>query len=196
MRKLLIVLTAALVLAACGSQPTAQRTQHHPSPSASASAKASASPAAGAVVPTKVTIQSIGLSASVEKVGVDQYGDMAIPVDPHNLGWYSPGVKPGAPGDAVIDGHYDWYGMPQGPLFKLTSVKAGDEIDITSADGNTLTFKVTAPATAVPYDSHPAGLFRTDGAPTLTLITCGGEWDASKNTYTERELLNATLVKK
>lgn len=196
MKRLLIALTAALVLAACGSAaPTAHKPAHHPAASASASPSpaSSANPAA-AGDPATLTISSIGLAATVEKVGVDQYGNMAIPVNPKNLGWYSPGVVPGQPGNAVIDGHYDWYGIPQGPLYKLTSVKAGDEIDIKGVTGGTLVFKVTGPATAVAYNSHPQGLFRKGGDATLTLITCGGDWDAQKQTYTQRELLNAKLV--
>lgn len=196
MKRLLIALTAALVLAACGSAaPTAHKTPPHPAASASASPAASANPATGAGEPAALTISSIGLSATVEKVGVDQYGNMAIPVNPTNLGWYSPGVVPGKSGNAVIDGHYDWYGLPQGPFYKLTSVKAGDEIDIKSVTGGTLVFQVTGPPTAVAYNSHPQGLFRKDGDATLTLITCGGDWDAKKQTYTQRELLNAKLVK-
>lgn len=46
-----------------------------------------------------------------------------------------------------------------------------------SLDGTTFVFKVSGPATDVPADASPPGLFTKGGSPTLTLITCGGDWD-------------------
>ncbi|MBO0705004.1 MAG: class F sortase [Candidatus Dormibacteraeota bacterium] len=192
MKRPLIAVAAMFALAACGANGTAQKTaQNHPGqPSAKPSATASGS----RHVPFTLSIKAIGVDTTVEQVGVDRYGNMAIPADPHNVGWYGPGSAPGQHGNAVIDGHLDWYGMPQGPFYRLNALKAGDEIDIGALDGTTFAFKVTAPASTVAYNSKPSGLFRTTGDPTLTLITCGGDWDASRQTYTQRQLLDATFV--
>ena len=192
MKRALIAVAAMLALAACGASGTTQKTaQNHAGQS---SAQPSATSSGSRHVPFTMTIKAIGVNTTVEQVGVDQYGNMAIPADPHNVGWYGPGSAPGQHGNAVIDGHLDWYGMPQGPFYRLNTLKAGDEIDIKALDGTTFVFKVTGPASTVPYNSKPSELFRTTGNPTLTLITCGGDWDASKQTYTQRQLLNATFV--
>ena len=184
MKRVLVATLAALALAGCGG--TAASQQAH---------QAGGQPAAGGRhVPSTLTIDSIGMSANVEQVGVDHDGNMAIPADPHDVAWYAPGAAPGEHGNAVIDGHLDWYGMPQGPFHRLDALKAGDEIDVKAADGTALVFKVTGPAIAVPANARPSGLFSTSGDPTLTLITCGGQWDASQHSYTERHLVNAKQV--
>jgi sortase (surface protein transpeptidase) len=187
MRRVLLAVTAAIALAGCGGggapQPANQSGQQQ-QPAASG----------GHHVPYTLTIKSIGVSTTVEQVGVDKQGNMAIPADPKNVGWYGSGAAPGERGNAVIDGHLDWYGMPEGPFFRLNSLKAGDEIDLYALDGTTMVFKVTGPASSVPAGSKPSGLFRSGGNATMTLITCGGDWDASKQTYSERQLVNATFV--
>ena len=164
----------ALMLAGCGASAAAGPTDRH--------------------VPSTLTIETIGVRATVEQVGVDGNGNMAIPADPHDLGWYAPGSAPGEHGNAVIDGHLDWYGMPQGPFRRLDALEGGDEVDVQAVDGTTFVFHVAGPATAVPANARPSGLFSTSGSPTLTLITCGGQWDASTHSYAERHLVNATLV--
>lgn len=196
MKRVLIAVAAALALAGCGASGGApQQAKQQPNQTGGQQQQQQQKAASGTRhVPFTLTIKAIGVSTSVEQVGVDKFGNMAIPADPHNVGWYGPGSAPGQHGNAVIDGHLDWYGMPQGPFYRLNSLKAGDEIDISALDGTSYVFKVAAPASTVPYNSKPSGLFRTTGNPTLTLITCGGDWDASKQTYTQRQLLNATFV--
>jgi LPXTG-site transpeptidase (sortase) family protein len=193
MRRLQIALTAAvavIALVACGGAPTADH------PQTKATSTPSARPlGSGHAIPFTVTIKSIGLTATVEQVGVDKSGNMAIPVNPRNLGWYRLGTALGEGGDVVLDGHYDWYNMPQGPFFKLGSLKVGDEIVVTAMDGKTFTYKVSSAPATVPYNSKPNGLFATSGDPRMTLITCGGQWDSKKQTYTQRTLVNATLAK-
>jgi LPXTG-site transpeptidase (sortase) family protein len=186
MKKVLVGALAALALAGCGGSGA--------SPPAQQSGGQQTAGTSDRHVPLTLTIGAIGVSAHVEQVGVDKNGNMAIPADPHNAGWYGPGVAPGEHGNAVIDGHLDWYGMPEGPFHHLDALKAGDQVGVKALDGTTFVFQVAGPATAVSADARPSGLFRKSGSPTLTLITCGGQWDASKRSYSERELVNATLV--
>ena len=189
MKRVVIAVAAALAVAGCGASGGGAPQQ------AKQSGGQQQTAASGTRhVPFTLTIKAIGSNTTIEQVGVEKAGNMAIPADPRNVGWYGPGAAPGQHGNAVIDGHLDWYGMPQGPFYGLTKLKAGDEIDVNALDGTSYVFKVAGPASAVPYNSKPSGLFRTGGSPTLTLITCGGDWDASKQTYSERQILNATFV--
>lgn len=181
---------AALTLAGCGGAAPAPRAGGQPAASPSQQA---ATPS-DRHVPSTLSIDAIGVSATIEQVGVDKDGNMAIPANPHDVAWYEPGVAPGEHGNAVIDGHLDWYGMPQGPFYRLDQLKAGDEIDVNALDGTTFLFKVSGPATTVPADARPPGLFSKGGSPTLTLITCAGDWDPARQAYTERRLVNATLA--
>ncbi|MBO0681591.1 MAG: class F sortase, partial [Candidatus Dormibacteraeota bacterium] len=137
----------------------------------------------------QLVISKINVNAPVEVVGLDENNNMGVPEKPTDVGLYGPGAQPGQPGDAVIDGHLDWYNMPQAVFYNLSNLAPGDEVDVLEGS-KTLHFKVTD-SENVAYNSHPPGLFATDGAPRLTLITCSGSWDVGRSTYTQRLIVNA-----
>lgn len=163
-----------------------------PTPAAPAQA-ASPNPAAQRLIPGTLVIPKISVRAVVEQVSVDSNNDMAAPAKPTDVGWYSPGVAPGQDGDAVIDGHLDWYGVPKAVFYDLNRLQAGDEIDVVSQGGISLHFQVTH-STQVASTAHPTGLFASGGTPRLTLITCAGDWDPATNQYGQRLLVDANLV--
>lgn len=137
----------------------------------------------------QLVISKINVNAPVEVVGLDENNNMGVPEKPTDVGLYGPGAQPGQPGDAVIDGHLDWYNMPQAVFYNLSNLGPGDEVNVVDG-GKTLHFKVTD-SENVAYNSHPDGLFATTGAPRLTLITCAGSWDVGRSTYTQRLIVNA-----
>jgi sortase A len=124
---------------------------------------------------------------------VDSTNDMAAPAKPSDVGWYSPGVAPGQDGDAVIDGHLDWYGVPKAVFYYLNQLQVGDAVDVVSQSGVKLDFKVTD-STSVSRTSHPVGLFATTGSPRVTLITCAGDWNPNAGEYDQRLLVDAAFV--
>jgi sortase (surface protein transpeptidase) len=117
---------------------------------------------------------------------------MAVPIKAEDVGWYKFGPSPGEQGDAVMDGHLDWWTGPA-VFWNLGKLKTGDEIWVARADGSRLLFVVDGTST-VPSDSRPAGLFATGGPPTLSLITCSGSWDRQRQTYTTRLVVHASLA--
>jgi LPXTG-site transpeptidase (sortase) family protein len=146
-------------------------------------------PAPPGLVPTRLRIPKIGVDAVVEEVSVDSTGSMGVPTRPMDVGWYSPGSAPGQPGDAVIDGHLDWYGVPRAVFYDLDQLRSGDEIDVQNGNGQ-VRFAVTNTET-LPYTAQPDGLFDTTGAARLSLITCSGAWDSRHGTYAQRLLVTA-----
>jgi sortase (surface protein transpeptidase) len=142
--------------------------------------------------PARLAIPTLGVDAAVESVGVDGQGRMAVPSRPEDVGWYNQGPAPGESGDAVIDGHLDWWTGPA-VFWKLDRLRVGDELTVTRADGSRLRFVVDS-MTSVPYDSRPPGLFTSSGMPSLSLVTCAGAWDRTRQTYTTRLLVHAALA--
>jgi len=136
-----------------------------PSPSAAAAASA----------PDRLRMPTIGVDAHVEVVGTAASGTMDVPRDARDLGWYSPGVRPGQPGDAVIDGHPDWYGSPA-VFADLGRLKVGDPVIVVYPDGTAVTFRVVRLA-SYPFDQAVPGLFSREGPARLTLVTGSGAWD-------------------
>jgi LPXTG-site transpeptidase (sortase) family protein len=142
--------------------------------------------------PGRLIIPTIGVDAQVIAVGVDKDGNMAVTNESYNVGWYNRGPAPGDPGDAVIDGHLDWYDTSQAVFFNLSKVHVGDDIQVQRLDGTLRHFKVTKVQT-VAYNAKVPGLFQSGGAPRLSLITCGGQWSRALNQYLNRVIVDATL---
>ncbi len=136
--------------------------------------------------PKKITIQSINVDTYIQKVGVDQNSQIAVPTNINLTGWFVEGARPGEAGLSVIDGHFDGYSS-DGVFARLTEVKADDEVRIEMGNGEMRTFRVKR-VTTVKTEAAAAELFSQD--PTissqLSLITCGGAFDDSKRSYDQR----------
>jgi LPXTG-site transpeptidase (sortase) family protein len=142
--------------------------------------------------PVRLIIPSQRVSRPVEPVGLGRHGVMNLPVNGWNAGWYSAGPVPGAPGDAVIEGHA---GYPNELMFfgKLTMLPRGAQIVVVLADGTQRLFEVVS-MSIVPAGTSPPGLADASGEPRLTLVTCGGHFDADNKYYTQRLMVEARYV--
>lgn len=187
---LILIAGLATMFVRLGLRPSSHG---HAGPRVVASGTPNPARGVGRFAPGTLVIPKISVNAPIEQVTVDSNNDMAPPQKPTDVGWYSPGVSPGEAGDAVIDGHLDWYGMPQAVFYNLNRLAAGDEVDVISQSGVKLRFQVTD-STSVSRTAHPAGLFARTGPARLTLITCEGTWDQSAGQYTQRLLVNASYV--
>ncbi len=142
--------------------------------------------------PATILISSINVHRPVEAVGVDRSGAMGVPNNIWDAGWYRYGPVPGAPGDAVIDGHAGYPGAPL--LFaRLNQLRKGDKIVVVLADGSRRLFLVDSLA-IWPAHAHPTGLFDAGGPPRLTLITCTGPFDAQYKISADRLVVEATYA--
>jgi hypothetical protein len=132
-----------------------------------------AAPVRQLFTPSRVTIAGRRIAAPVEPVGVRSGGALAIPEDPGRLGWWIGSALPGARrGTVVVAGHVDTATRGAGALFRLEQVSMGARIDV-RAGGRTIRYTAVA-RRSYPKRRLPAELFRTDTAPRLVLITCGG----------------------
>jgi hypothetical protein len=142
--------------------------------------------------PVQLLIPSLNVHRAVEGVGVNRSRVMNLPVNAWNAGWYNGGPTPGAPGDAVIEGHAGYPGQPM--IFgRLSNLHAGDQIVVVLADKSRRLFLVTS-MTSVPVGVAPQGMAVVGGPPRLTLITCTGSFDADKFSYDKRLVVEATYA--
>jgi hypothetical protein len=134
--------------------------------------------------PAQILIPTLDVHRAVEAVGVNRYGMMNLPVNGWNAGWYSGGPIPGAPGDAVIEGHA---GFPDQPMIfgKLSTLRSGDQVMVVLGDGSKRLFVVVSKA-SYPIGKVPAGMGEPYGVPRLTLLTCSGDFDAATKSYSRR----------
>ena len=154
-------------------------------------------PASGAdEEPAKLIVPDLDLDATVSAVGIDEKtGDFAVPPSVDRVGWYryGPGFSAKA-GSIVIAGHVDSADQGKGAFFKLGSLSSGDRISLADEAGKTREFAVVAreryAKTKIPLDKY----FARDGDLRLTLITCGGPFDAATGHYRDNVVVTATPV--
>lgn len=145
------------------------------------------------IEPKVIEIPSLDVKAPIEEVGRLDNGQMGVPQDPDQAGWFSPGTKPGGRGSAVIAGHVD---SKTGPaiFYELDKMKIGDEVLIHGEDGEMLRFavvkKVAYPRTDAPVDE----IFGFTYGSGLNLITCTGSWDRKAKTHDDRLVVYTELV--
>lgn len=134
--------------------------------------------------PAQLLIPALNVHRTVEAVGTNRYGVMNLPANGWNAGWYQAGPIPGAPGDAVIEGHA---GFPNQPMIfgHLSQLRAGDQVVVLLADGSKRLFVVVSQST-FPVGKAPAGMGEPYGPARLTLITCTGSFDANAYSYSTR----------
>lgn len=140
-----------------------------------------------------LTIPSISLDALVQRVGTDQYLQIAVPTNVMLAGWYTQSAIPGEKGLSIIDGHVN--GKTRAGVFaKLAQVKVGDKIGIQLANGSKRSFTVMQVLT-VPTKDATNQLFSQDPkvVSQLNLVTCNGVYDPAANDFTERTIVTASL---
>ena len=173
------------------SSPAAVAAVADPAPAPRVTA-ASSTPRPG-TAPVGLRIPALGVDVPVLPVGVDRdSGGMAIPEDVATVGWYRYGSGPGAAaGSAVLSGHVDDREQGYGAFHKLGDLAPGDPVTVDLADGGVVAYRVEA-VSRFPKTDLPVGeVFARDGAPRLTLVTCGGQFDYGAHGYTENVVVVA-----
>ena len=129
------------------------------------------------------------------------------PTGPSDVVWYDfknmPGFGgiPGAGHNAVFAGHVDraayldYAGVNYigaGIFYSIGDLEPGDLINIT-VGGKTLQYMVAWAEDVKTSSAEWGELLSSDvGIDSITLITCGGQFDAETHAYTKRTLVRAT----
>lgn len=148
--------------------------------------------------PRYFSIPTLGIrNARILEVGTLSNGEMATPYNIWDVGWYTGSSLPGTTGVSVMNGHG---GVPNGCIFgNLPRIQVGDTIQIEMGDGREYTYRVVDTATKALGDEANAYMqaeaFKSPvaGQPSLTLITCVGEYWLSSKTYSHRLFVRAVL---
>lgn len=167
-----------------------------------ASASATPAPAASAAPlglprsePERISIESIAVDAPFTPLSIGPSGQLdAPPANDANLaGWFKDGATPGERGTSVVAGHVDTKTGPAVFLL-LSTLKAGNTVDITRQDGTVATFKVDSVETFSKADFPSERVYADDGTAQLRLITCGGVYDKKKKDYEDNVVVFAHLA--
>lgn len=145
------------------------------------------------VDPVTIEIPSLDVKTEIEDVGRLKNGQMGVPENVDNTGWFEPGTKPGNRGSAVIAGHVDDKTGPS-VFFNLEDMENGEEIIITGENDKRLIFKVVGKEVFPRNDAPISEIFGYTSRRMLNLITCTGDFDNSAGTHNDRLVVYTELV--
>jgi LPXTG-site transpeptidase (sortase) family protein len=145
-------------------------------------------------IPVAIKVSKADIDAQVEQQTIDD-GKMHDPSGPYVVSWYKTTGKLGEANNIVMAGPLEWYGVAQAVFYHIGDLKKGDAIAVTGEDNETYNYKVDWLKDYVVADLDAKTIQQIVG-PTqteqLTLITCGGAWDADKQEYVERMVVRAS----
>jgi hypothetical protein len=145
------------------------------------------------VPPGRLEFPSAGVDAEVVPVGVLPSGDLQLPEDPAQVGWWAAGALPGQPrGTVVLAGHMDGL-RRSGAMSALLGVEENDVVHIVDLRGVVHEYRVVARRIS-PRQSLDPALFATEGSHRLVLITCGGTFDDRAGLFTDNIVVVADPV--
>ena len=154
-------------------------------------------------------IPALGVDApiGVRSVGTD--GTMPTPTGPADVVWYDfngwdgYGGAPGSGGNAVFSGHVDYAAYVayagvnfrgRGVFFDLRNLSPGDVIEVV-VNGQTLTYQVAWREQVSANEGDWASLMSANvGGDSITLITCGGDFNFASREYSDRTVVRATRI--
>ncbi len=147
------------------------------------------------IAPVRIVVPQLSIDMEVEAEGLDAEGAMGLPENAATAGWYKfgPGVGAAA-GATVIAAHIDSRHDGIGPFSRLTEVSPGSIVQVTGSTGVTTDYSVTEVRKVGKIDAPLAEVFDRSGAPRLTLVTCGGEFDSGTGHYVDNVIVTATPV--
>ena len=144
--------------------------------------------------PARLIVPSLEVDADIQYVGVTKDGNMGVPSNFADVGWYKYGTIPGRQGSAVIDGHVDNAIGLAGVFKNLSTMKVGESVYVQTKGGEKLRFIVTDVVTDGYKDVPVETLFNRKDARRLNLVTCGGSWIQTEKTYDERTVVYTVLA--
>jgi Sortase domain len=145
--------------------------------------------------PLWIDVPGIGARSSLVPLGLNADRTVEVPpVDqPMQAGWYEHSPAPGQTGPAVILGHVNGGGQ-DGVFARLHELGPGDEIRVGREDGKVARFVVDR-TEQVPKTRFPTeAVYGNTAEPQLRLITCGGTFDESADSYRDNIIAFATFT--
>lgn len=149
-----------------------------------------------------VALQSIGarpVSMHIAKATVDAQvetieivnGVMQNPTGPWVVSWYKQTARLGEIGNVVIAGHVDYWDVGPSVFYNLKDLGAGDAIELAGDDGQVYAYAVDWDKLFDVLNAPIEEIVGTTPNESLTIITCGGEFDYATGHYLQRRVVRS-----
>lgn len=147
--------------------------------------------------PVNIVVEQAGINANIEPQDIVN-GVMVNPSGPWVVAWYRQTSTLGEQGNVVLAGHVDFWDVGPSVFFNVRDLTEGDEIVLTGENGRTYTYAVDWVETFMLEDLTEGGVLQEVTGHTdtrsVTLITCGGEFDYVNGEYLSRMVVRGTFV--
>jgi sortase (surface protein transpeptidase) len=149
------------------------------------------------VAPIALQVDSVGVDAPIELGNVTD-GVMQDPSGPWVVSWYEPLGKVGEGGNVVMAGHVDYWNVGPAVFWDVRDLPEGDVIRVVGEDGKNYEYAVQWTQSYMADQLTPEviqnDIVGDTGQETLTLITCGGEFNPDTGEYNQRWVVRANLI--
>lgn len=144
--------------------------------------------------PKKIILETLSVDAYIQRMGVDQNNEIAVPTNIHLAGWFAESSQPGQKGLAIISGHVSGLTSP-GVFDKLDKLQPKDRFQIIRGDDSKLEYEVLATKTLRESDAV-AAIFSQDPSikSQVNLVTCTGTFNSETSRYDKRIVVSAQLT--
>jgi sortase (surface protein transpeptidase) len=146
--------------------------------------------------PKYIAIPAIGITQTrVLQLGLMSDGQIAVPDNIYDTGWYDGSARPGQKGAMFIYGHVSSW-TADGIFYNLKKLVAGDTIAIVRGDNTTYTYKVVA-TKVYPYNNVDMKQVLAPVDPSkagLNLMTCTGQVIKGTSEFNERLVVFTSLA--
>ena len=174
-----------------GDMPTSGGARPGPSTPLTAPAQ----PLREGVLPLSIQIEAAEVDAVIEiREIVD--GVMQDPTGPWVVSWYEETPKTGGDGNTVMAGHVDYWNVGPAVFYNLGRLEQGDVIEVLGEDNRIYSYRTSWVRDYLSSELDMETIQEIVGPTSqrsLTLITCGGEFDYSTGQYLSRTALRAHL---
>lgn len=147
--------------------------------------------------PRSLSIESLKVeNARILRVGLTQNNLISMPKNVYDTGWYAKSSKPGAKAGAVVIVGHSQGTSSEGVFSRLNTMKAGEEIVVTTGNKKKHTYVVRSVSIIDLDDYNRSGvkqlLSSTDASEEgLNLMTNAGKWIPKLGVYDQRVIVRA-----
>jgi LPXTG-site transpeptidase (sortase) family protein len=146
--------------------------------------------------PKYVTIPAINVSeARVIELGLTKAGQIAVPDNIYDTGWYDGSSKPGQAGVMFLYGHVSSW-TANGVFYNLKKLRPGDDINVIRGDNRVYEYQVVS-SKVYQYNNVDMNQILAPinpNRPGLNLMTCTGQVIKGTSEFNERLVVFASLI--
>lgn len=146
--------------------------------------------------PVAIKIDKAAVDAVVETLEIVD-GVMQDPTGPWVVSWYKETGRLGLEEqNVVVAAHVDYWNVGPAVFYNVRNLQEGDVVDMTGEDNNIYRYQVEWLKLYDAENAPIAEIVGDTGETSLTMITCGGEFDYSTGEYISRTVVRASFLEK